>query len=97
VAADALVAWVVRQRYLPVEQIVQFPTADVVHLMFVVVGAITKGAVVFLETEGSFRAGMVHGVGTVVVVSLITRQLLSLWGIGASRPNLRPTPVVAPP
>lgn len=68
-AADSLMAGVVRQRYLPVKKVVQLPPADVVHLMFVVIRAITKGTVVVLEPYGSFHAGMVHGVGVVVVAS----------------------------
>jgi len=69
VAADSLMTGVVRQRYLPVEEVVQLPPADVVHLMLVVIRAITKRTVVVFETYGSFRAGVVHGVGIVVVVS----------------------------
>jgi glutamate dehydrogenase/leucine dehydrogenase len=37
--------------------------------MFVIVSTVTEGAVVVFEAEGSLRAGMVHGVGTVIVVS----------------------------
>lgn len=61
--------WVVRQWYLPIKEVVQFPSTDVIHLMFVIVRTVTKGAVVILETYRSFRTGMVHGVGSVVVVS----------------------------
>ncbi len=49
VAADSLVTWVVRQRYLPIEEVVELPPADVIHLMFVVVCTVTKRAVVVLE------------------------------------------------
>jgi hypothetical protein len=69
VAADSLMTGVVRQRYLPVKEVVQLPPAHVIHLMFVVIRAFAKGAVVVLEPYGSFGAGMVHGVGIVVVVS----------------------------
>jgi hypothetical protein len=69
VAANSPVTRVVRQRYLPVQQVVQLPPADVRHLMFVIVSTVTEGAVVVFEAEGSLRAGMVHGVGTVIVVS----------------------------
>jgi hypothetical protein len=68
-AADSLMTGVVGQRYLPVEEVVQLPPSDVKHLMFVIVRTVTEGAVVVLETYGSFRAGMVHGVGVSVVVS----------------------------
>jgi hypothetical protein len=69
-AADSLMTRVIRQRYLPIEEVVQLPPTDVIHLMFVIVRTVTKGAVVVLETYRSFRTGMVHGVGSVVVVSV---------------------------
>ena len=59
---------VVRQRYLSIEEVVQLPPPDVIHLMFVIVRTITKWAVVVLEPYGSFGTGVVHGVGIVVVV-----------------------------
>jgi len=68
-AADSLMTGIIRQRYLPIEEVVQLPPPDVMHLMFVIVRTVTKGAVVILETYRSFRTGMVHGVGSVVVVS----------------------------
>ena len=60
---------VIRQRYLPIKEVVQLPPPNVMHLMFVIVRTITKGAVVVLEPYGSLRTGMVHGVGRVVVIS----------------------------
>ena len=68
VAADSLMTGVIRQRYLPIEKVVQLPPPDVIHLMFVIVRTVTKRAIVVLEPYGSFGTGMVHGVGTVVVV-----------------------------
>lgn len=67
-AADSLMTGVVRQRYLSIEEVVQLPPPDVIHLMFVIVRTVTKRAVVVLETYGSFGTGVVHGVGIVVVV-----------------------------
>jgi hypothetical protein len=49
VAADSLVTWVIRQRNLPIEKVVQLSPSDVKHLMFVIVRAVTKRAVVVLE------------------------------------------------
>jgi hypothetical protein len=68
VAADSLVTGVVRQRYLSIEEVVQLPPPDVIHLMFVIVRTVTKRTVVVLEPYGSFGTGVVHGVGIVVVV-----------------------------
>jgi hypothetical protein len=71
-AANSPLTGVIRQWYLPIEEVVQLPPPDVMHLMFVIVRTVTKGAVVVFETYGSFRTGMVHGVGGVggvVVVS----------------------------
>jgi hypothetical protein len=51
VAADSLVTRVVGQRYLPVEQVVQFPPTYVIHLMLVIVCAVAEWAVVVLETD----------------------------------------------
>lgn len=42
--------WVVRQWYLPIKEVVQFPSTDVIHLMFVIVRTVTERAVVVLET-----------------------------------------------
>jgi len=67
--ADSLVTGIVRQRYLPIEEVVQLPPPDVMHLMFVIVRTVAKGTVVVLEIYGSFRTGMVHGLGRVVVES----------------------------
>jgi hypothetical protein len=69
VAADSLMTRVIRQRYLPIQEVVQLPPPDVMHLMFVIVGTLTKGAIVVLEPYGSLCTGMVHGVGGVVVIS----------------------------
>jgi hypothetical protein len=63
VAADAFVARVVGQWYLPVQEVVQLPPPDVIHLMFVIIRTVAKGTVVVLEPYGSFRTGVVHGVG----------------------------------
>jgi hypothetical protein len=63
VAADSRLPGVVRQRYLPIEEVVQLPPPDVIHLMFVIIRTVAKGTVVVLEPYGSFRTGVVHGVG----------------------------------
>ena len=49
-AADSLVARVVRERYLPIEEVVQLPPTDVIHLMFVIIRTVTERAVVVLES-----------------------------------------------
>lgn len=49
VAADSLVTWVIRQRNLPIEKVVQLSSSDVKHLMFVIVRAVTERAIVVLE------------------------------------------------
>jgi hypothetical protein len=59
---------VIRQRNLPIEEVVQLPPPDVMHLVFVIVRTFTKRAVVVLEPYGSFCTGMVHGVVGVVVI-----------------------------
>ena len=50
VAADSPVTRVVREGYLPIEEVVQLPPTDVIHLMFMIIRTVTERAVVVLET-----------------------------------------------
>lgn len=55
-----LAARIIREGYCSVKKMKQLPSAQVHHLMLVLVDAATERAVVILEISGSLRVGMLH-------------------------------------
>jgi hypothetical protein len=63
VASDSLTTGVIQKRYLSIQESKQFPPADMVQLMFVIIRVVTERTVVVLETYRSFRVDMFHSAG----------------------------------
>ena len=62
------------------KEIEQLPSADVLHKMFVLVGAATERAVVVPEPSGKLRVGMLHGVVTGVTINCYRYQASNISG-----------------